>query len=513
MSLEPNSIEIRMLRSIIKSAILVCCFCWGVSASAFTLTGPRAPFQTALNPGGGYPALKSPQARDEEYRWNIPVVTYGFDQPFFNHFGTNGINTIQDAFRILNDLPPVSQISDQVLSNYFFQAEEVNQQAATLRVLDLKSYALGAIMGHFGLAEPEFWVWSLRSRFITPGSGLTNFVVYIRNFDPITRDPSRVINGTTYSYSVFGSSVSVLPTFSSTAASSITGLGRGLVSGAHGHSFWGLTYDDVGGIRHLYATNNFNNERVLPTLTLRSASAATGGSSVWSGPFSAVNGALAGGIWDGSYVSSGTNGTGGVTNDTTITNLFTGVDIAFRGGLDKVTFVRVNFDSILAQGFIGITNIYVDQFITNGVVRSQTVARQMFEPDIIFRAGDLGLATVYPELPFIGADVTVAQINNYDINSGGNPDGSGSGPINNGPGILVPGNEIHFSTILPYYWNVFIDGDDFGPNDSPETGTPNGYPGVFGTFDGSTIDAIYPVWMNLQLGDLEQLVRDSQGQL
>ena len=496
-----------MFRTLIKFFVLALSGGLACSAFAFSLAGPIMPYQNALNPGAGYYSGRAPQARDEEYRWNIPVVTYGFDQPFFNYFGTNGINTIQEAFKILNDLPPVSQISDQVLSNYFFQAEEVNQQAAALRVIDLKSYALNMIMGHIGLTEPESYVWSLRNRWVSDGP-VTNFIVILRNYDPITRDPSRVINGTTYSYSVFGSSVTPQPLFSSTAASSIWGLGRSFVgTGVHGHSFWGLTYDDVGGLRHVYATNNFNMERVLPSLTLRSASATTGSSSVWSGPFSAVNGALTGGIWDGSYVSSGTNGAGGVTNDVTVTNLFTGVNVAFRGGIDKVSFVRVNFDSILAQGFIGVTNVYVDQFITNGVIRSQTVARQLFEPDMMFSAGDLGLVV---EFPAISGDVTAAQINNYDINStSGSPDGL-NGVFRNGPGVIVPGNEMYFTTLYPYFWNQFLPGGTQGPNEDPETGTPNGEDGVWGTFDGSAIDAIYPVFMNLQLGDLEQLVRNSQ---
>jgi hypothetical protein len=363
-------------------------------------------------------------------------------------------------------------------------------------------------MGYVGLTQPETYVWSLRERRVD-ARPVTNWIVILRNFDPITRSPSRVVNGTSYSYSLFDSSISPLPSVSSTAASGLLGLGRSSFgSGVHGHSFWGLTYDDVGGIRHLYATNNFNVERVLPTLSLRSGG--TTGGSLWSGPFSAVNGVLNGGIWDGSYVSSGTNGTGAVTNDATVTNLFGGVNIALRGGVDKVSFVRVNFDSMLAQGFLGATNLFVDQFITNGVIRSQTVARQMLNPDILFRAGDLGLVVNFPA---ISADQMGNQINNYDLSgTAGSPAGD-NGVIHNGPGVLTPGKAAYFSTVFPYFHNEYLPGRFEGPDESPITGTPNGDVGVWGTFDGSTIDAIYPVWMNLQLGDLEQLVRSSQGQL
>ena len=32
-----------------------------------------------------------PMDINAEYRWNVPVITYGFDQSFLDYFGTNGV--------------------------------------------------------------------------------------------------------------------------------------------------------------------------------------------------------------------------------------------------------------------------------------------------------------------------------------------------------------------------------------------------------------------------------------
>ncbi len=50
------------------------------------------------------------------YRWNVPVVTYGFDQSFLDYFGSNGVAAVQGAIAVLNDLPPASTIGTDKLS-------------------------------------------------------------------------------------------------------------------------------------------------------------------------------------------------------------------------------------------------------------------------------------------------------------------------------------------------------------------------------------------------------------
>src|SRR5688500_4103435 len=42
----------------------------------------------------------------EFYRWNVPVITYAFDDNFIQFFGKEGIKAVEGAVRILAELPP-----------------------------------------------------------------------------------------------------------------------------------------------------------------------------------------------------------------------------------------------------------------------------------------------------------------------------------------------------------------------------------------------------------------------
>src|SRR5689334_16309859 len=79
------------------------------NASAFSLGGPAEAWQT---PALGYdPAgFPAPKNLGEEYRWNKPIITYGFDFPFVNYFGSNGVVAVDKAMEILNRLPQFSTI-------------------------------------------------------------------------------------------------------------------------------------------------------------------------------------------------------------------------------------------------------------------------------------------------------------------------------------------------------------------------------------------------------------------
>src|SRR4249920_3873600 len=82
-----------------------------VSSRAFSLLGPYASWQV---PALGYRLngqIGGPMTLNEGYRWNVPAITYGFDPSFIGYFGTNGVVAIEEAFKILNDLPPFSEIT------------------------------------------------------------------------------------------------------------------------------------------------------------------------------------------------------------------------------------------------------------------------------------------------------------------------------------------------------------------------------------------------------------------
>src|SRR5580700_3475220 len=85
------------------------------SAWGFALLGPFAPWMVEPLTYRLPNAIGGPMKMGEGYRWNVPVITYGFDQSFLDYFGTNGVAAVESAIQILNDLPPASQV---VLTNY-----------------------------------------------------------------------------------------------------------------------------------------------------------------------------------------------------------------------------------------------------------------------------------------------------------------------------------------------------------------------------------------------------------
>src|ERR1041384_1635954 len=111
---------------------------WLPAAFSFSLLGPAGPWQTAqLNYGNGGD-FEAPMNLGEEYRWNTPILTYAFDPTFINYFGTNGIAEIEQAIKILNDLPPASQMSDAYLNSLPLSTMGQNPQAAALGLFDIK---------------------------------------------------------------------------------------------------------------------------------------------------------------------------------------------------------------------------------------------------------------------------------------------------------------------------------------------------------------------------------------
>lgn len=235
---------------------------WG-----FSLLGPEPPWQTtSLNfqqPGrdiGGWMDV------GEEYRWNTPYITYGFDSSFLNYFGTNGVKAVEEAIAIFNALPPASEIN---LNEYPFESQRFNFQASANRMMDLKSAAMFYIIEHLGLANPEIGVWRVRDRWIQP-AGVTNYAVIQLNFDPLAPyHRSSYINDVLYTYDTiidsqdtvvgaFPRVIAVDPT-ASAAFSSVAGFNLNL-----GGFYTGLTRDDVGGLAYLLRSNNFNVEALLP---------------------------------------------------------------------------------------------------------------------------------------------------------------------------------------------------------------------------------------------------------
>ena len=74
-------------------------------ATAFSLLGPFDTWQAQII---GYQIgadVGGPMNLGEEYRLNLPMLTYGFVESFLNYFGSRGVEEVGKAMKMLDDLP------------------------------------------------------------------------------------------------------------------------------------------------------------------------------------------------------------------------------------------------------------------------------------------------------------------------------------------------------------------------------------------------------------------------
>ena len=128
---------------------------------AFSLLGPFEPWMAETN--GFFPSdedeIGGPMCISNGYRWNVPVVTYGFDPSFVNYFGTNGVAAVENAISILNNLPPASQMN---ATNYPVRALGYNYTAQAQGLYDLQSETLFLLTEHLGLDSPDLGIYCLK---------------------------------------------------------------------------------------------------------------------------------------------------------------------------------------------------------------------------------------------------------------------------------------------------------------------------------------------------------------
>lgn len=422
-------------------------FCTGMlwigcagSSSAFALLGP---FTSWMTPEVGYQfspdstfafdppvvdEIGGPMNLGDEYRWNVPVLTYGFDLDFLDYFGEEGVAEIEAAVQILNALPPASELQ---LSSHPLDWYGVNYSATFQRLVDLRSVALSALVEQMGLAAPvrnvftmHLWDpvlnWVLRDcNFEACFSALpcAEVCVFKRNFDPDSAEPSSYVNGLHYTYRLLGYGthgspappvdavefvVDPLAHAAGAAAdwTTLRGLPIGFLSG--GVSGWGrygsfteaLSRDDAGGVRYLLHRTNLNVESAMMSVTA-------------------------------------------VTGDNVAF-----VRTAFRPGVDKIIFLRHGVGE--AGQFLTLTNYFEDIIAVGDNQTTQAVQRLIGEPDILFSARDLGFQLVssdsIPAIQYRRALVrtdTAHWHNNSSLN--GRPGGAG-------PGVILPPVTITFHT-------------------------------------------------------------------
>lgn len=435
------------------------------SASAFSLLGPYEAYQTTEL---GYDPLGwdigGPMNLGEEYRWNIKTITYGFDESFLNYFGQRGMDEINKAIAILNNLPAFSAMSSN-LSEFPNDTTRANYRASALGLLDLKSITLSYLLEEMGLASPERYVWTLRDRRAISGTPYFQYTVIKRNFDPVTFAPSSYVNGVLYTYAVLTIETTAGPfydaveiqvdplAFGFTAVvSCVDGAVTQINSLELGNFFVGLTREDVGGLRYLYRPTNYNIEDLVPGTTGRGA----GGGAPWAPP----------------------GGSG--SNDV--------VTVALRPGVNHITFQQGQYDSLFGS-FITLTNQYQDTYITNGASVTQTTERILTQPDILFSAADLGLSSGGTPISAVRTEAAPsAWVNNDALN--------GQTTLA-GPGVIGPQIDISFNKIGPWYINTepfYL--DEFHVR-------LIGW--VWGSFDGTTnAPVVYPIGSSIE--DLERQV-------
>ncbi len=441
------------------------------SVQAFSLIGPYATWQTVTLGYQWGGDIGGPMNINEGYRWTVPIITYAYDATFLKYYGADGVTAMEAAIKVFNDLPDADSMTPD-LSEFALQQFRYNPTAGNLGIRDIKTEAMGFILEHFyGAAGAERYTFTLRSEAVPPpGAPQQDFSVVQRNFDPITWNPSAYVNNVLYTYEIF--QVTTTPSWQTiisaadvlapelttligfTRNEGAVSLRAGLLFGAPGGYFSGLTRDDAGLVRFNLRKSNVNVETPFADVvggTQTSAQSSGSSSSPWS------------------LVTTITN----LNSLNFLTNALAIVKTAPRPGVGKYKFVRVEFDSLIGATLSPYAINWQDKYVTNNAIKSQTVSRLVTEPDLLFSSGDLGVVTP------IGAPVIVAYTGTgtWANNSALNTDQTLG--EHDGPGTTDGRHELSFGTFVRYYLNFAPFGDGVGQVDAT-VGETLGY------FDGST---------------------------
>jgi len=445
-----------MLRKLTKSVCLMLGVIAAQHASAFTLWGPIEAWQTTdldySNPAGstryyyffvepGFDGRENggPKNFGEGSRLTTPIVTYGFDSTFLSYFGAQGVAAVDSAMQLLNALPTSSAAN---LNNFLTDgAEQVNYTAQALELLDLKSTVLWMMAEHMGLlGETHVWDLAARAHYDTAACDYEYFVIN-RNYAPITYDPTPYVNGRLYNYYIWdGCSIGVnvgdsveLPLDTTEVRYSAVATGNGLEFGGY---YLNFTQDDVGGLKFLYARTNYAFQALDPESAVGTANGVSGFTGASSSPWQEV-----------ATTNEITNVTTTIGPTSTANSNFAGV----FGGVEKITFVKVSYDSLLGTNFAPITYGYSIPYVTNSQGSQLAITRTITAPDILFTAANL-----VSENPL--ADPTLSRTGTFVVNPYVSP-GGGTVASTINPAMLIVLNNVG-----PIYFNYnpdFLDYQDY----------------------------------------------------
>lgn len=156
-------------------------------------------------------------------------------------------------------------------------------------------------------------------------------------------------------------------------------------------------------------------------------------------------------------------------------------DVALREGMDKITFIRQDFDSLLGGFWTPATNFYTLTAVTNGAALTQYFRRVITAPDFVFNAEDMPLTSGPGGVPNASPYRRTAP--NFNT--------SQALPTLAGPGTITPGATFTFNKVGP----IFINANSFFVSGGLGILPDAGFSGVFqwGSFDGTTNNPIvYP---------------------
>jgi len=470
-----------MFGKLIKRACLVLGLTAAQHVGAFTLWGPLESWQTAdldySNPPGSiryyyWWAANSfdivenggPKNFGQGSRLTTPIITYGFDNTFETYFGAKGVAAVTAAMNFLNGLPSASSAN---LNNFpTAGVQQINYTAQALGLLDLKSTVLWMMAEHMGLLG-ETHIYDMRAR-VNYGSEACDFEYFVinHNYDPGTYNPSTYVNGRMYDYSIWdgcpiGISVgatAIFPEDTTATRYSAVATGQGLALGAY---YINMTRDDMGGLKYLYNKGNYAYQM------LDSNSVAT--------PISTITSP-----WT-------------IAGSTPVTNAGISNFVGLVGGVEKITFVKVNYDSLLNTYFNPITYKYTIPYVTNSKLYQLQVTRTVTAPDIIFTAADLVIDDATPP-----TDTAFSRSGTFIQTPYVSP---GGGVL---PSTIDPTELVILNNVGPIYYNMsphFLDSTNL-----------YAYPVfIWGSFDGTTnAPVVYPKGASVAELEAEVLQGGSQ---
>lgn len=166
--------------------------------------------------------------------------------------------------------------------------------------------------------------------------------------------------------------------------------------------------------------------------------------------------------------------------------------VAIRQGIEKVSFVRRDYDSLIGQFYNSITNYYTLTAVTNGALFPQRIQRVVNRPDILFSASDLAGSDPY-YMPNVRRSTPTYNTNGVLANLAG-------------PGTIEGAMNVQFNKAGPAHLNgtfpFFID-EVSGLLDF-----------VWGSFDGSTnAPIVYPSGTSIYNLENEVLIQISPAYL